>query len=479
MGERQNYIQNSLYVLLGNALIFLVSFVYKPLMARILGPEQYGIFSLIFSTGLFFPSFILFSFNAALFYFIAKNRKNPRYASDAVFTTLVFFGVASVAWFPVLLLLVKQIAPALSFWHFVIAYVIAIGGSLFSILQASQQAQERFLHYSAYNVVMSFAVAAASLFAVSFVGTGESAALTRGILLVLLSLLGLRSLGLFGRFRMPVLRSMWRYGRLVGLSTLFGAGTVILDRYFLAWFYPPVQVGYYDIAVSLAVAILPFVSVLTTTIAPKLVGQSTSNVRVRFGTVALFNLIAVTSFGIALFYYSDIVLGLLLGEAYAFGSNLPLKVVALALPFMSLNALIGSVFLAVGRVKAGSFFTVVALVLSFAFNYLFVPNYGALGAALALLATNVVLALATSAVLIRRYRIGLSPFFVQLGLFIVFGIAFFSIQPFGFIVKTLGLVLFGLATFLLNHRLLFDALGSVFALVRPLVRRWIRPRSES
>ncbi len=469
--ERGLFVKHTALVLAANFAGLVVSFFLRPLVARFTGPSEYGVFALILSTAAVIPALTLLSINAGVLFFTAKKHGNKKFVENIFSTSIYFTAILSVIFFVPLYFFFTVLAPALGFSGFTAAYVLAFGLSLFSILQAGQQGLERFKAFSAVNVASVIVANVLAVATAFLLHSGLYAAFARAAGVLAISLVGIISLKLFGAFDKKILRQLFDYSLPLGLAGIISAFIAVVDRYIIAAFYNTAEVGFYDVSYSFAFAVLPLSSALLVTIAPKII-KNVSKLDAYYKRASVVNVVLLSGFALALFYYSDIIIFLLVGRAYVAGAVMPLKILALALPFMAIYGLNGSIFPSIDKPRVGAFLSVLLVFASIFFNFLLVPRLGSVGAAWANVLSYLVIVAIGLAYLIKNYRVSLGKTFVQIVLFLFFAVFYFLFaEKFGFTGKTAFYALFALLTITLQREAFAEVLHEIIVLFKLKLQR--------
>ncbi|HIH20699.1 TPA: oligosaccharide flippase family protein [Candidatus Micrarchaeota archaeon] len=451
------FLKNTLYILASNFLVIGMSFFLRPLTARFLGPAEYGLFALILSTSTIIPALTLFSLNSGVFYYTAKeNRKDKKFVS----TALAFVFIASLVFFLPLDYAAAAFVPALGQSGFLAALALSIALSAFTILQAVQQGLEKFRAFSLYSVASALFAGAAAVAVAFHSGNGMLASFGRAAAVFAIAFIGLASLKCIGKPDRRELGRLLHYSAPLALAGFLGAFIVVTDRYLIAAYRSVAEVGYYDISYSMIAAVLPVSTALLTTMMPKLI-KSDSKLAFYYSKISQANAILLSAAGLVFFYYSDIIVTMLLGPNFR-EAVLPFKILSLALPLMTLYGLNVAAAAAVGRTKVSGLLTSALTVFSLGFNFLLVPAFGAVGASWANFFTYVFTCGVGFYYLKTRYGAGISQVLPQYALFSLFILIYMAfLQANGFILKTAALCVFAISTYALNRPIAHEFLQHV------------------
>lgn len=463
--EKSTYVKHTFYVLVANVIVLLIGFFSRPLIARFIGPDQYGIFALVFSTSTIISAVILLSLNSGVLYYAAKWNEDLKKVAGLLSSSIFFLLALSVIFFVPLYFILSALAPTLGSGGFFAAYALAFATSLFYVLQAAQQGLEKFEAYNATNVASAVLAGLASIAFAYWLKDAVVVVWVRVAASLLVAVVGLWLLGLLGKFSKAAFAPVLKYSLPLGVAAVFSSLIAVVDRYLIAAFYPASEVGFYDISYSLVTAILPFSVALLITMSPKVI-KDISRLDAFYKRLSLVNLILLSAFALLLFYFSDIIIFVLLGKAYLAGAILPLKILSIALPLMAIYSLNGVVFTSINKPKITGILAVLLVVASIAFNFLLVPPMGGVGAAWANLCSYIIVAGIGLFYLIKNYQVTLGPMFKQLLLFLLFLPAYpLFLEQLGFYAKAAFFAVFLLLTFILNREAVFEILREMKKLI--------------
>ena len=167
---------------------------------------------------------------------------------------------------------------------------------------------------------------------------------------------------------------------------LFGVLSVYLDQALVVGMLPPLAMGIYAVAISLARIISAVHVGIATLILPTVVGYSTDALTAAIARSARLAAVVTTVIGLAIVVAGPLLVGLLYGSAYASaGALLPILVLAMIVSGTTYVLMQG--LLAAGRPGIVTLTQFVGLALCIPFFLVLVPAFGPRGAAMALLAS--------------------------------------------------------------------------------------------
>lgn len=469
--ERTTFVKNTALILVANVLVLGISFFLRPLIARFIGPEQYGIFALILTTSVVVTAFTSFSMNSAVLYFVSKNHGREKAVGQVLGSAFLFVTALFAVFFVPLWFIVPWLVTEITGWPFVVAYLLSYASVTLYLLQAGQQGLEKFKDFSATLFLSTFLAGILSVGAAYFFADALSAAALRVAGLAFVVMAGFSTLKLAWGFDRKQLKALLRYAAPLAVGGWFGSFYAVVDRYLIAHFYPTAEVGFYDVSYALVVAVIPFASTFFTVMSPRVIKKAEA-FPVYFKNISRITTLAVTGFALAAFYFSDIIVTVLLGSQYLAATPI-IKVLALSVPFMALYGLNATSLNALGKTKLSSGLAVSLLVALLALNLLLIQPFGGIGAAWATVAAYAMVAVLGTAYVRFKHKVTVRPVAAQIAAFYAFVLAYvFLVEPLGFKAKVAGFTAFGLVALALNADLIQTVLSEA------KWGRWVRKRGR-
>lgn len=190
------------------------------------------------------------------------------------------------------------------------------------------------------------------------------------------------------RLILPILTTAWPFG----LMGLMGAIMLNTDIVMLGWLRSATEVGYYSAAQKLILLSYVFPQLIATSVFPPLARAATTD---KPAAKALLEksvaLVILVAFPIALagLLLATPVITLIFGAAYA--AAIPaFKLLMLTILIVYPGTLLGNAVFAYDEQKSFLTFVLVAIIGNAAFNVLFIPSYGIIGAAGATVITQLI-----------------------------------------------------------------------------------------
>jgi O-antigen/teichoic acid export membrane protein len=467
MSLKEKLVKGTAWVLAANFVVLVLGFLVRPFIARLLGPAEYGVFALILSTGAMLVAFLSLSLNSAVVYFVARSHEDLEVVGRILSTANIALLAVSLALLLPAYVVVVVVLGVLGAPEFAAAYLIGVGICVLTNVQSVQQGLERFRAYSATMTLSSLLAAVLSLGAAVLTVSPAITAFGRFAGTVLPALAECPRLVKKWAFDRALFSRMWSFAAPAALCGLFSGLIVVVDRYMLQIFRSSADVGFFDISYSLVAAMLPVSAALITTMSPA-VTRDSKRMALFYEHFSQANVLVLSLAGGVLFYFSDIIVTLLLGPAYAPAST-PLKILSVALPFMALYGMNSAAFLSVGRPLVGALLPVGLTVCSVLFNFALIPSLGGNGAALANFLSYAAVIVVGTAAVVLWYRVRWGRSLRQLALFFLLAASWPLLQAYGFWVKVAVVLVFALLSFALNRALFME----IVRVLKSIVSRFV------
>ncbi|MBI2445139.1 oligosaccharide flippase family protein [Candidatus Micrarchaeota archaeon] len=464
--ERRTYLRQSAVSVAAQVLSALCSLALIPLIARALGPQDYGSYSFLVRVSVAVAGILLFSLNDGVWYFTSKD---PRRVGSLLGSGLVFLAGMSLALFLPYFLLSERFLSDLSSDLLIAIYLTAIATALLSLFQSVQRAVERFSSYASYNFLSVAGVGAAVFFSTFLVHDVAAVGLVRAGSLALLAIIGLVRLRAALSWDAAAFKDALHYAAPFGMVAIIGSLFTIGSRYILASNQPIEQVGFFELSSSISNAVLPLVSVFALVMGPKLV-KDVSRIDAYYRKVGSGSMLLVTGFSLTMLLFNEFILRVLLGQGFVQQTSLPLIVMLLALPFIALFTLHAAIFSSLAKTKMLAFLLFLVGLTELILNWLLTPTYSAAGAAAAVFIGYALAYSFAVAYLWFTHRLDFAAPLRQVGLFLAALLAFYFGGFTAWPERLALLALFALLSYLLNARLVREMLSDGWHILRAFLR---------
>jgi len=406
-------IKNSVYQTLTNVVAKGGSLIFTIIVARLLLPELFGLYSLALSTIIIFAAVSELGVGQTLTRFVSrflgKGKKAKAKAYTFYLAKIKFFLII----FSIILLLIlsrfisdviyqKPIFLALLAGAFYIIFM-QILGTFRSVLIASNSFKEIFhneIILQAFRVIL---VPLTVLLSLKYVLTDEKILFYVFISLSVVYLIAAMRLGIitikkseFLKKQSPKKTSQTSLTNLtknekkgankflIAMSAIVLSGIFFtnIDRVMLGYFVQAEFIGYYTAALSLIGGISPFLSFAALVLLP--IFSRMKGKRLEIALKKSRNLIFMLSIAIFIFIllFAPIIISIVYGSAYAPAINI-LRLFSLLLIFLSLGALYQTYYISQGKPKKIAKLLIISTILNIFLNYILITSllpYGHLAA---------------------------------------------------------------------------------------------------
>lgn len=393
---RQTVAKNAFWLSASNLIGRLIRAVLIVAAARVLGTEEYGVFSYALSLAAFFTLFSDIGITPILTREAAKNPDAKKdYISTSFFIKLVLLASTIILTIFVAPFFTKIEAarPLL----YVMAFLLTFDG-LQNFAFAITRAENRMELEAWLSVVTNVYIVALSLIALLTFPTSMTLSLTytagSGLgFLTIYYLLRKEFRGVFTNFKKKLVKKILVAGWPFALSGLLGGIMINTDTIMLGWFRSASEVGLYSAAQRPIQLLILMPGILATSLFPTMARlvheQHTHKIKeVTEKVISTVMLVAIPILlgGIAL---AGPFINLLFGKEYISGASsfaILLGTVLFSFPGIILNNLL----FAYDRQKVFIASTGLGALGNFALNYILIPPFGIVGASIATLVTQIV-----------------------------------------------------------------------------------------
>ena len=403
-------VKNSTYQFSTNLLSKILSFVFTIILARILLPELFGLYSLALSTILVFAAFADLGFGETLVRFvsrelgkgnISKAKAYSKYLIKIKIFMMIFVSL-------ILILLSKFIAE--NYYNQPIRLALLAGGLYIflagfviifqSILQAHNLFRPILYRELLFQIVRLILIPLVVLFALKNALNEETILLLIIIIFSLAYFLAACLLYLFVKKKVFSIdiskkelsrkdkKKVNKFILLTSFTFLSGVFFGYIDIIMLGYFVSSEYIGYYQVAFSFISAIIPLIT-FSGALLPIFSRLSQNQIRVIFKkTIKIISLISIVSFLFIILASKPLIL-LTFGDKYLASVNI-LRIFSLLLLPVPIITIYSTYFTSLGKPDIVSKSLVISTIINIILNYLFIsylidysPLYALYGAAIA------------------------------------------------------------------------------------------------
>lgn len=392
-------LRNSTLTMFGTTVNGFLGAVFYILVARYLGPAQFGLFSVATLVLNMVSDIGDLGTNTGLVRFVSAHRVNdPEKANRflklgfeiKLVASLVLgaVGVLLSSWIAVVLFQKSELTPLLR-----IAFLGVSGSLLFSFILSALQSYERFWSWSIVQIVSN--AGRLVLIIVFYWFFGRSAIISMGVyaLIPMLSFVA----GLFvtsTRFfktkdETSEIRDFFNYNKWVALFTLISAFSSRLDSFLTARYLTIFEVGIYAAATRVTQIVPQLVGAISTVVAPKMASTGGRDEFIKYMKKTQLFVIAIAGLGVISIPVVSYFIPILFGKDYV--STIPIFIILLfaMLIFLISVPIHTSVFYYFSYPKLFVWITMVHLAVVALAGYFLIPVFGIFAVAYSVLFANI------------------------------------------------------------------------------------------
>lgn len=358
------------------------------LLARLLGPEQRGIYALALLIPSFAAMFTGVGLGPSTIYFLGKKKYPPQTIAGTNITISVYISITAVLLTVGFIILFKETfllgVPVYAF----VLVVCAIPFVKFtSILTTVVLGIHKYVAYNVINIVhvttqaalfgLLLLVSAFNLSSVLIVYLIATVVVFTVAIIYLKKQLGTFTLKIDREY----LKDAFSYGLKAYLGTIISFLHLRIDQLIINFFLNPVAVGFYAISAGLTERLWLLSESAGTILFPRISSESDETEKKRFTPLLCRNILLLTVVGAGtLFYLGRWLIELLYSTEYL--DSIPaFKILLIGTIFVSGSKILANDISGRGKPLINSYINGVSLVVNILLNIILIPQYGIVGAA--------------------------------------------------------------------------------------------------
>ncbi len=389
-----SFFSNSIYSIIQKVLSVILSFLTLMLIARALGPEGQGKYSLLTSLSRTFLYFLSFGLNVGLVYSFGKDKSERQNISKTYFILILSLaGIAFVSSQLFMYTFQSSVFKNINQGSLLVAS-ISVGVWFFNSYSSSiLSGLEKFKDIAIANFLQSLMLTCGII----VLWATDSLFLSSGIGIFLTSLIFLLFYNLYvlykSDFRVNFFKSQFKKSILVNnlnysLKSYLGSITEFLiyrvDIYFIAYFLSKLELGVYVIAVNLVERIWIFSESLERILFSKLVNMESEQEKKNKISILVIKTNFMISLGCGFFLavVSDLFIRVFFGDEYS-GSVFYVYVLLPGVILQGTSRIFKKILEANSYTGTNAKAAILCMCLNIVLNLLLIPKLGAMGAAVA------------------------------------------------------------------------------------------------
>lgn len=380
-----------------NGILGVLFFIY---LARALGPENFGIFSVSIVVLTLVSDIADLGINTGIINFVSRHITHNyleamKFLKLGLLLKLISSLIVLVIGFILAPLISEYIFLKPDLSYYLILSFIGVGGAmLFSFSTNSLQALQKYYSWSILNIVNnSLRLLVIFVLSITLLLNTESA---------LISYIFFPYFGFFvGLFLLPkkfltvkneksVLREFFHYNKWIAVSILVTAISSRIDTFFIARLLNIKETGFYSVGVQLSSILPQFTFAIAAVVAPKIASHTDKSGLIKYLKKLQFFVLAIALFAFVLSPVNFYLLPLIYGAEYTKSvSPFLLLLYSQLIFFISLPAH-QTIFYHFSKPKVLVITSIFILIIMSFLNFLLIPLLGMMGAALTVLIGSII-----------------------------------------------------------------------------------------
>ncbi len=466
---------------LGQIITALAGIFVMPLITKNLGVQSYGVWTQLLITMVFISTFATLNLPYCLVRFL-PGEKDKREIRDGIWS--VFFIVLSIS-LMVALLLIAFAKPLSKFLDSpeifiqILAFIIIfeyLNQIFFNALRAFQQNIASGLFSISQKIGEVLLIILAIYLGYGLLGAVISFLIIR---IIIFGAIGINIIGQVG-FAPPKFsktKEYLKFGVPAIPDTVSNWAINSSDRYLIGYFMGTLSVGYYASAYNIGLFVIYFLvapfSFLLPAILSKFYDENKHNEVNTYLKYSLkyFLLLAIpAAFGLSIL--SKQVLTILTTPESAEAGYLIMPIIAFSMILMGINAIIGQIIGIVKKTMAGGVIVTISAALNIGLNFIFIPLFGIMGAAVTTLIAFVFLCALTWIYSFRKFSFEVDWKFIlkSISASLIMALAVFLINPIG-LYRVMSTIAIGILIYFALITLLKGFSKKEFQLLKQFIKR--------
>ncbi len=390
---KKKEVQNAGWLMGGKIAQMVISLVVGMLTARYLGPANYGLIGYASAYMAFFMAFCTLGLNAIM---VKEFVDNPAEEGTVIGTTLVMRAVSSILSGVLIVLIVSFIDADEPTTIAVVA--LSCLGLVFHVFEVFQYWFQAHLQAKVTAIVVFIAYVATAIYKVILLILGKNVlffAFATSVDYIVVAILLMLAYKKHGGKR---LRFSWPYGkRMLRSSCHFIMSGLMVsiygqtDKLMLKQMLNETSVGYYSTATTICTMWCFVLTAIIDSLVPSIMEANNKNEELfKKRNRQLYAIVFYVSLAVSVLFliFADLAISILYGKVYLPAAT-PLRIITWYTAFSYLGVARNTWLVCKQRQKYLKYIYVLAIVLNITLNSIFIPMWGASGAALASLITQV------------------------------------------------------------------------------------------
>ncbi|WP_224752750.1 flippase [Metabacillus arenae] len=397
--SNKQFARNSMITLTRQLASILIGFLLIIIIAKVLGPEAQGKYTLITMVPLMLQTFMNLGINSSTIYYVSKKEVDLNTAFNTNVLTgfllsLLSVGIGSV----VIILLSSTTFKEVNTDILYLALLALPFMFLMIFLQTIFQGLQNFKMFNSILVIQQTSnLLMVTIFLIVF-DLGLKGAIFAFIIGYLISVSFVLYV-IFYKYKMrlnltffskPYFKKSLNYGFKTHISNVMTFLNYRLDIFLIGYFINPFAVGVYSVAVSIGERLSVFSQSISTVLLPRVASLNNEEERNYISSIVSRNmLIFITILSVIVFFLSNFIFTVIIDKDYS-ESALILQILLPGLAVLSIEKLLSNDLAARGKPEINMYVAFVNVGLNLILNLILIPAIGIKGAAIASTVTYLV-----------------------------------------------------------------------------------------
>lgn len=391
MSATNSFIRNSLLNFNRNILTMVLGFASTIIIARVLGPEKQGIYTLVVLLPNMLVTFLNVGIGPASVYYVGKQK----YSIETIVSTNIFLALIISAISIVIGILSIVLFRDTFFKGVPIIYlfiILSVLPLLFanSFLQAVFQGLQDFKVFNLVAIFGSimnlvFLIIVVLLLRLNVIGAIISffASVIAPTLILIIYLKKRNIIVRFKYISKEFIKDSLIYGYKAHLSNILAFVNYRADILMISYFLSPAAVGIYNVAVSIAEKLWFISQPVSTVLFPRISSMKSDDERNKLTAVVARNVLFISLIvAVILYFIIDILIVFIFGEQYKLASKV-IKILLVGITLFSAERILSNDLAGRGKPEINLYTSLFTVATNVALNIVLIPISGILGAALA------------------------------------------------------------------------------------------------
>lgn len=397
-------IKDTLISFIGLGFAAVVGFVFTIILARTLGPEQFGVFSAVVALVAIVYSLGDLGIASALINFIPKLKDLRPILIGTSFWFEIIIGIFILVLFSVFGIFHQQIIPGSLLSQLLIAGILAVNYLFINYVQGIFTAERRFLGYSFIQIIDAGVKIVIVLFLLSLSRLSIETALLANVVSTIIALLitfGKDFLGIKPSYNKEILEKLFHFAKWIAVTRFFSVFISRIDIILLNLLSSSFQAGIFAAANRITLLFSLLVSSLGAVINPRFSGFDSKDKVISYIKKLLGLIVLVTGLMLISALLAKPIINIVFGDKFVAAIPVFQALTVAMIPFIFSMATTSALIYTYNQTKFIAQLTAFQVILMVIIELILIPSLGSFAPPIALGITNTLALLITGTKLFR------------------------------------------------------------------------------